>query len=601
LGLLFSFFENQKIISTISTMATPTTRRENESRQERQQQEKEQHHHFFLMRHCIRSLEDTGSIDMTMPEGVNDDAVSTSVSDYFAAPLPDWKVPSKWCTELGADLAETMGTLFWENYVIGQDRQGLDGIKVKVEIIADESQRDIDTAYNFAMGIEDMEETDPPTNDGVHVLSYAPWLFSPDYLCTTEYFDDEAKQKMEKRFAKVQKPEEDAVTTLHRLRDIMGESNLSVDSIPGTWDIQLDKTKTDLTGALNLLSHMGEMFFWSRASHIPFAPLATSTDVYKFLQWENYKRSVLNVGSPRSAYHGALLGNAMINVLKDGYYAQHSQNITTGVADEEEEEYDDRVTVLVGHDTDLDAMATVLGIAWDLQAPYLPSPDGASLLPTPPYSGIHVKRNVQTGHISLSYLYPVFSNAKTGEWWSQKRNLHMDSAPLQFEEKPVVSNLVLQDHPAMRSTSSRIDNTTTRLEFPDALDRLEERLQSMLGGYTGAQTCYQKAEDYRNVLLQNSRGYAGVRSQQVQQSQADVAGAMIVGFTMGVSLVAVLVCGIIGYRAYRLRGQLRKEQNEHSFEIGNLSDDDMDDDVEEDFAAHCSRQQPETPKTVEIS
>jgi len=483
-------------------------------------------HHFFLFRHCIRSTS-VGS------EG-----------DYFSAAGPDWGVPEDWCTERGADLVKSFGRSLWGDGVFG-------GGTVQVELIADESQRDIDTVYNLALGIEGAAADGGhkhSTVGGIHSLAFDPWLFDPEEICPTTYSYVDMKTARENRFEEVDMPEQPPALILDRLEAVMGEGKWSLSSI--AQDVGLADNKASFSGAGDLLSHVGEVLFFSRASNIPYAPQVTNDEVYELLQWNQYERSVLYVGNPRAAYHGAVVANAMIGVLRDGYFQKQEQH--------EETSYDSRVTILAGHDTDLDGIATALGARWQLKPPYVSDQNGSSgYVQTPPMSALHARRNIDTGHVSLSFLYPVFSEDWSGE-------VRYDSVPLVFEND------------AIGPTQGDL---ATTLEYTDAADRLERHIETTLAGYRGANACYAKADAVRAVL-QTSHGMIPMNNTAINTSFADISGRRgpvsapaFVGFFLGAAIVAA-----IGSAAtvFLLKRQRERFEAQRSTDNAVTPDEDME-------------------------
>jgi len=88
-------------------------------------------HHFVLLRHCVRS--ETNDVYL------GGDGDYTYAGDYVADPLPDWQVPTNWCTPMGLDLVESNGAWLVDSGIVlpGSD----------VELISDDSHRTVDTLF----------------------------------------------------------------------------------------------------------------------------------------------------------------------------------------------------------------------------------------------------------------------------------------------------------------------------------------------------------------------------------------------------------------------------------------------------------------------
>lgn len=78
--------------------------------------------------------------------------------------------------------------------------------------------------------------------------------------------------------------------------------------------------------------------------------------------------------------------------------------IDKGAQEEEEEEEEDIMTTfIIGHDGDLDAIATALGILWSLPQPYHPG-----YTPTPLGLAIHFEYDSKDGQIFISVMASTF-------------------------------------------------------------------------------------------------------------------------------------------------------------------------------------------------
>eukprot|EP00977_Amphora_coffeiformis_P001745 scaffold337_cov172-Amphora_coffeaeformis.AAC.19 len=251
--------------------------------------------------------------------------------------------------------------------------------------------------------------------------------------------------------------------------------------------------------------------FYSRAGKIdpPFAHQATAQDVYDLLQWVHYTRSIEDVGTAKAATKGAVLVEAMFRVLQRGFYQQRMAHTHQRI---NHDDYDTRITILAGHDGDLDAMATAMGVSWQPDDDVYHSHMG-QYLPTPPMSGIHAVRNVETGNIKIEFIFPVYD--LTG---ALNATIFPKSVSVDF------------------SSLSTIDPSSITLE------ELRAHTIEQLQRYTGATDCFQAASLFHaHDEFAESSGSSSVR---VSTTAPLVAIGTVCGF-----LVAVLVCrGLIQQR-----------------------------------------------------
>jgi len=162
------------------------------------------------------------------------------------------------------------------------------------------------------------------------------------------------------------------------------------------------------------------MVFYSRASGLPkpFLPAASLKDVMTFAQWVSWTRSVLEVDNSNKALHASTMGPATIHALQTGKHrilGGHSEKSPSHDGDE----VDASVVIFVGHDGNLDTIASAFGLGWTLGPPYLDrehsqqitNTDRESILSTPPGAGFHFRYSVDDDSLSISYLYPAFFNS----------------------------------------------------------------------------------------------------------------------------------------------------------------------------------------------
>ena len=139
-------------------------------------------HHFLLLRHCVRST--------SLGVDIGFDDFSSDPADYVGDPLPDWQVPEFWCTEGGLDLIEKNGAWLVDSGIVSSDSH--------VELVTDESNRDVDTAYSLSQGIQD--ELDENSNvSGLDIIRTKSFMFRPDDDGVCTFVEDGTKEVIQDR------------------------------------------------------------------------------------------------------------------------------------------------------------------------------------------------------------------------------------------------------------------------------------------------------------------------------------------------------------------------------------------------------------------
>jgi hypothetical protein len=187
------------------------------------------------------------------------------------------------------------------------------------------------------------------------------------------------------------------------------------------------------------------------------------------------------VGTTESASRGAVLVRTMVDAL---------QFDTVDRSD-----LGDTVTVLVGHDTDLDAIATAMNVAWEFRAPYSTDKNSLDWYSTPPGSAIFITHeqessNREGGVVTLSYFYPVFNlkaNDGTIQTW--------DLIPLQLRNSSGDSGIVMNENATI----------LTWRQF-------QQHINTTLQQYTGAMDCYNSATKYIAANISADGGDRGDRN-----------------------------------------------------------------------------------------
>jgi hypothetical protein len=433
-----------------------------------------QTHHFFAFRHCARAT--TESLDL----GLGDEYETNR--KHYTANRPDYGVDDMQCTKTGIELVKATGRWLIESGTIEP------GKKIQWEIIADDSQRDIDSAKAMFEGIQSglHHKNHPQTLVSVHdkTLSIDTRFSSPHCKSRDNIPDEQWIHEIRSRLHGQPRPDMSFADALDLLQKVAGKGDVGdLKSYVPHDKLHYDTDSYILTGAPSLLSDLGADMFLSRAGAADpvFAPGASQSDVFQLYQFHSWYRSMVIVGNSWEAANGLVQMQAMIQTLRDGFYMK---NYT-------DDEYDTRVTLVFGHDTDLDRMATALGAQWVLQPPYISGPKG-SFVETPPTSGIHAQRNLQTDRVDLSFVYPNYAMHPSRNAQSKfelNKSGKLESTPLIF----------VKGNAGMFQTTDTSVYIEPSSDSPkSSLDLLEAHVYSVLDDYYDT-NCYQEAATYWNA------------------------------------------------------------------------------------------------------
>lgn len=419
--------------------------------------------HVFLFRHCVRSTKDTV---VNLYDGNGEQNVTDFVAGSF-----EWNTPPMWCTEGGLNTMKTTGelvmALLLDKHTDAGGSSTATRRTIRVRFITDTAQRDVDTAFALAEGMSAAAEA--PTVaaevnvEGLHNLEYMPTLFSPLHenntasVCKVQVSQDRLEQEVRKRLEMVPPPDPGLNETLSTLQELAGVSPagpILADDHDG-WKLARDeKNDTTLQGPINVVKLLAQMIFYSRAGGVdpPFLPHATMEQAYQLVAWLHWSRAILSVHNSIIASEGAVLARVVLELL--------------AAAPNDDEE---TVTIIVGHDSNLDALRTALNVTWELQSPYYQGVPNYS--PTPPGSALHFYST--TGQsVELEYLYPVFTES---------------SSPFRLQSAPLLMDVVTTN--GSTTTNATIHGSGTIV----TIDELRSRVLETLSKYEGSLECYQKA------------------------------------------------------------------------------------------------------------
>jgi hypothetical protein len=503
----------------------------------RQSQRRQQQHHVFVFRHCVRST--PSIVDMKpFPHAVNSttendnmeqDQYQRNASDFTASPLPLWNTPDVWCTQEGMSIMKETGKFLWNDKIhtsmIPTDSNNADGsekervMRIQFQLITDTSQRDVDTSFALAEGLseaatESVEESSSVSIviDGLDDLVYDPVLFSPLEpnthwqsssrtstssastpasvpLCETLFTQEQLNHDIDLRLQKVPPPEPGLVATLQLLRDLGGVGPMGP---PSKEEVEVEDGYEQ--GDVSLVKLFAQMMFYSRVSGIqpPFLPNATLNEVYQLVDWVHWSRSVLHIDNVQSVTEGAVLAHAVLEALETGQYhngersAPQLDPLDGGASqediDDDEDDYDIRITIIVGHDGNQNTLASALGVRWQLPAPFQSRLEDAA---TPPGSALHFSHDTVTGSLEMSFLYPVFNID-----WTLNETSGLGSVPLVFMDasSDTFSNAMKNRNDAGRATEIGASD-----DGRSGVELLRERLFSVLRVHPGAMECYDAA------------------------------------------------------------------------------------------------------------
>ena len=430
-------------------------------------------HHFLFFRHCVRST--SGYVDP------GNDSLSEKLNDYMGTSTPDWQAGEMECLPNSLDMVQNTGEWLIDSGVISPKA------KIKWEIISDDVHRDVDTAYFLADGIYDAlkrnygDSLESQGERDIHV----DYRFSDPAFCMPNLSNDAVADETKRRIESLPPPTISFRQGLQLMEQLVGVGKFGELSGLLPIDPVLDVDDWTIPGAPSILRAFGETAFFAKAGDVKsnFPAKATPEQIYQLLQFQHWYRSATEVGHSYNAVYGAIQVHALLRILRYGYYQTDMRPVRGS------EDYDTAVTIVLGHDGDLNCIATALGASWILKEPYISGPGGA-FLPTPPMSGIHAVRDVQSDQIDLSFVYPVYSTtASDGKNKYFRRNTTgiLEYTPLRLKETLRYSQV--------NSKSTRIIPPTDK--SVDSVQVLEDYLLDILSGYNQRATdCFHAADDY---------------------------------------------------------------------------------------------------------
>jgi hypothetical protein len=574
--------------------------------------------HVFLFRHCVRSTDSFVNLHNATTPTDNDDVRLGDKNNHHhqkegelwvpnfwstlsqsEVQLPDWNVPPYWCTENGMQQMHATGVYIYNTLLKGSKR------KVKFHFVSDASQRDVDTSYALQQGISHaiLDDTDNQdlysttttisslANSNVHVTEILPNIFKPfqsttisnNAMCTNHITTEQWRQEVEDRFQNVvPQPTTSIIDILHLLQ--LTSATL-MDDTDSKATVVVDPIKNEpvLTGMINLIKLVAQMIFYSRASGIgsnnntntSFLYRITNEQLYTILlPYIYYSRSVLNVGTTEAATRGALFVRTMIDSIHFSYNEKIGSENSNTV---EDDDHDDTVTIIVGHDTDIDAVATAMGISWQLRI--LPqyksnTPNTAETINTnynnsiswymtPPGSAIYICHEIEMGSnnntedvdndsvVTMSYFAPIYdleSNDGSLLSW-QLFPLHLNEESNNDNEKTSISS-----HCSATAGGGMIsmnENSTSICWM-----YLQQHIHSTLLLYNGATECYNSEaaisiinQERGDNSIPNTNNSSVATTTKGTEQQSNTAGVSSFGSGFGCGVGAsMLLMVLLWYR-----------------------------------------------------
>jgi len=344
----------------------------------------------------------------------------------------------------------------------------------------------------------DTMEIDPPLFHPFESNGYRSQTIQQEQVCTKPP-KEEIQKAIQERLQRIPPP-----TNLSNIMDwikmrtgIHDVFHVFETNDPNHGRITISKDGQHFQGAFNLVKYIAQSVFYSQASGIAdggsgggghsdgggsggittnesdyYWNNITMEEIYDLISWVHWSRDIQDVGNPLAAANGGVLMARILQGLKiinDDHQQQQQQ------------QHHDDVTIILGHDTDLDAIATALGMTWELPPPFLPG-----YKPTPPGSGLHFAHDGK--EVEISFVAPTyFASTSTSSSSSSSGNMG---------GLPINSTGILTEFPVTfdsRTIPTEIhDNRITVLP---SIQILRNHIREVLGTYhSSSLDCFEAAE-----------------------------------------------------------------------------------------------------------
>ena len=423
-------------------------------------------HHFFLLRHCVRSAAyDDESLKVLHQTGTQ----------------PEWSVPKDWCVGKGAQhILQDTGKYIARKYLAKEDNLE------SIDIIADSSTRTILSAYALQKGLKSkLKRRNIRGLDEIQTSH--SWLF--DSVCEQEYDKSTIELELKRKLKETPKPNLNMRQAVHRIRDWVG---WEPDYSKLSFQTRFVRNRWDFSGAALLLDDFAQLLFLSKSVGLDFCPNATVNQVYELLQLHDWRRSILFTNNTRAASKGAPMLAYLYNLWEEQQVLVTQSNTLPQSS---------RATIIMGHDSDLNYLATLLGATWELPAYQHTRTQQRNgvYLATPPGSGIHIELDLPDGGslddttLSLEFLAPVYHKASKS---------HPSATASSGDEvwKASMSGTLYSSPVLLFSEKSMIVKDMTRIGYGD----LKGHISSVLDRWPLARQCLQDFQQY--IIRQQQYG-----------------------------------------------------------------------------------------------
>lgn len=196
-------------------------------------------------------------------------------------------------------------------------------------------------------------------------------------------------------------------------------------------------------------------------------------------------------------------------------------------------ENQDDVTLIFGHDSDLNAVATALGMTWTLPPPY-----HTESTPTPPGSGLHFAYDGD--EVEISFMAPVFFADHT---------MTLNTSGILVEIPVVFDSFDSKNRGVAAETAV----------FP--IDAMRARILSNLKGYTGSMDCFEAAD-----AMYRSPDYISLESKLVGSEKSG--SEFIVNLLSGSAVIVYSITAAALIAIHYLRKRKQKNQDDGYQTIG---------------------------------
>jgi hypothetical protein len=485
-----------------------------------------------------------------MTHNSTQDSYSTNPGDFIRTPLPDWNIPENWCLPDALQQVQNVGKWLLSQGLLAFHNSNADPRvhphRIRVEFISDTSHRDVDTAFAMAQGMADDAQKQQPDTVQVQVrglsqLHYDHWLFKPwemdptstfgnQTLCRDSYSPEEQEQAILEHLQAMPPP-----TTLTEIcaflmeKGGIGTAGNLTQLFPMDRFILSHDLKNFL-GIASLVKLFAQMAFYSRAGNLssPFLPTLSTNEVYDLLQWVHWSRTITQAYTPNQAASGSVMAQVMLRVLERGsLYPTY---------DDEDGDYAAYVTIVVGHDGNIEDLVTALGASYVAPAPYRTSTTTTTSIPyvvTPPVSGIYAYHDLMNRRMDLGFVTPVYSQLgrDDNDWLSNASGI-LEFVPLHQRgtNQPLLDRLSQGNH--------------------HPTEALRQHITQVLEQYTGSMDCFMATEDFLHKL--------SMSSPDTEPTSLHVGWITVVLLVVVTTAITGLWC-LVSHRRHRLPQQFRQQ------------------------------------------